>query len=440
MVPYATLKMVGLPCRLVSLAVAMAATGSPVAMSKDVGPRMLPAASAGVNVVHVSPGHLHRCAAAAAAAQRAADTSGGGRVATTRCVLSAGTYRDEHVEFTSGGAPLEIVGAGGPDGTVLRGDVILAGLSWQLSPLHNGSGIYFASLPPGRMRTPGVRQAFIDDEWLPEARYPNTNVHKVLKLTSWGDCGKGSEHGYCKDRPDAWSSLAREHVNWTGALATLSLGGRYATWTRKVSHHGRGWFSYYPASLGPGPGSKGAAKPGGRYFLSVFRPPEPSGPRPTGRATTTRRRRGVLSSARVCQRYSDEQSFTLHCLLEAAIINYTQMDSSEPGQNRRLQHRGILRSPSCSGPRIRAEVPPIVSPGEKWPAAAPPRRLYLLRGAFCGSFLEENLHRRTQDGLEVRSITQLIDYLVAKVPNGRVRTATLPDVPGRNTVVHFIPN
>jgi hypothetical protein len=177
-----------------------------------------------------------------------------------------------------------------------------------------------------------------------------------------------------------------------------------------------------------------------QHRLCMFRPPEPSGPRPTGRATTTRRRRGVLSSARVCQRYSDEQSFTLHCLLEAAIINYTQMDSSEPGQNRRLQHRGILRSPSCSGPRIRAEVPPIVSPGEKWPAAAPPRRLYLLRGAFCGSFLEENLHRRTQDGLEVRSITQLIDYLVAKVPNGRVRTATLPDVPGRNTVVHFIPN
>jgi hypothetical protein len=96
MVPYATLKMVGLPCRLVSLAVAMAATGSPVAMSKDVGPRMLPAASAGVNVVHVSPGHLHRCAAAAAAAQRAADTSGGGRVATTRCVLSGGSHNKLH--------------------------------------------------------------------------------------------------------------------------------------------------------------------------------------------------------------------------------------------------------------------------------------------------------------------------------------------------------
>jgi hypothetical protein len=57
----------------------------------------------------------------------------------------------------------------------------------------------------------------------------------------------------------------------------------------------------------------------------------------------------------------------------------------------------------------------------------------------CCVFPEENLQRRTQDGLEVRSITQFVDYLVAKDPKGRVQTTTLPDVPGRNTVVYFAP-
>ena len=51
-----------------------------------------------------------------------------------------------------------------------------------------------------------------------------------MKRTSWADCGKGSAHGYCKDRPDAWSDLGAEHVNWTGATATLLLGAQYAVW------------------------------------------------------------------------------------------------------------------------------------------------------------------------------------------------------------------
>ena len=217
-----------------------------------------------VNVVNVRPGQLHRCAAAARQAEaEASATRGFVEPAKTSCVLAPGTYR-ETLEYV-GSAPLEVVGAG-QNATIMRGDSPLVGLAWTLSPLLNGS-IYSAPLPSGVLRTPGVKQAFIDGVWLPEARYPNTNLDKILKLTSWGDCGKGSSNGYCKDRPDRWSDLGHEHVNWTGALATLSLGGRYATWTKTVTRHGKGWFQF-PAGLGPGPGSKGAAKPGGRYFLS----------------------------------------------------------------------------------------------------------------------------------------------------------------------------
>jgi hypothetical protein len=53
----------------------------------------------------------------------------------------------------------------------------VANLAWTLlPPKHNDSeygpaAIYRATLPAGTvLRTPGVKQAFIDDEWLPEAR------------------------------------------------------------------------------------------------------------------------------------------------------------------------------------------------------------------------------------------------------------------------------
>ena len=174
------------------------------------------AVAASATIVRVGPGELHLCAAAArhAAAEADARRSGSGSAPSneaTRCVLAPGTYR-ESIEY-HGSAPLEIVGAG-VGVTQMRGDVPLGGLTWTLTPLHNGS-IYSAPLPPGPLRTPGVQQAFIDDEWISEARYPNTDLKKVLKLTSWGDCGKGSSHGYCKDRPDAWSNLGKHSANWT---------------------------------------------------------------------------------------------------------------------------------------------------------------------------------------------------------------------------------
>ncbi len=212
------------------------------------------------SVVHVGPGQLHLCAAEAENAARVSDGTGE-PPGITRCILAPGVYR-ETLTY-AGYAPIEIVGAG-QGLTQFRGDEPVVGLSWTPSPDPETS-VFSAELPAGVLRTPGVQQAFIEDKWLPEARYPNTNLDKILELTSWGFCGKGSKHGYCKDRPDAWSALP--HRNWTGALATLSLGTRIATWTRTVKSHGAGWFTYQ-ASLGPGPGTRDAAKPGARYFLS----------------------------------------------------------------------------------------------------------------------------------------------------------------------------
>ena len=101
-----------------------------------------------------------------------------------------------------------------------------------------------------------------------QARFPNTNIDKVLDIHSWAFCGKGSTRGTCVDRPDKWSNLSATAVNWTGALATLSLGGRYATYTRTVLHHTIGTSRFnYDGNLGPGPGSKHTGV-GNRYWLS----------------------------------------------------------------------------------------------------------------------------------------------------------------------------
>jgi hypothetical protein len=213
-----------------------------------------------VQLLRVSPGELHRCSSAA----RAAELTSDGMVTTTRCELQPGIYRDS-IAY-AGPARLEIVGSG-PGTTVMDGSERVVQVAWErvtLPHLSNSSAVYKATLPPA-LRIKGIKQAFIDGAWISEARFPDTNLEKVFKKTSWADCGKGSEHGYCKDRPDAWSRLP--HRNWTGALATMLLGTQYAVWTRSITKHGPGWFRYV-GSLGPGPGSKGAAGPGQRYFLS----------------------------------------------------------------------------------------------------------------------------------------------------------------------------
>ena len=66
-------------------------------------------------------------------------------------------------------------------------------------PRPRPRSIFKASLPPS-LRIRNIQQAFVDGSWIPEARYPNSNLGKILHPTSWGFCGKGSAHGKCKDR------------------------------------------------------------------------------------------------------------------------------------------------------------------------------------------------------------------------------------------------
>jgi hypothetical protein len=148
-----------------------------------------------VHVVRVTPGELHKCSAAAAAQDGATQHS-----TSVRCELGVGVYRDhlEHVGSTAGGVPIEIVGAGTTQ-TVMEGTVPVRGVQWINYHTTNKSHIYTASLPPS-LQIPNIQQAFVDGEWISEARYPDTSLHRLFEETSWGFCGKGTYHGFCEDR------------------------------------------------------------------------------------------------------------------------------------------------------------------------------------------------------------------------------------------------
>ena len=182
-------------------------------------------AAATVAVVRVRPGELHLCSRALEA-----EAQDGARARTVRCVLGPGTYRDRIEHFGSG--RLEVVGSGG-GATVMEGStpVTGAGVSWVPAHLPHlnttNSLVWSAKLPPP-LRIPNVQQAFVDGGWISEARFPNTNLDKVLSLNSWAFCGKGTYHGFCKDRPDRYARLAGTMSRGRACQAHHSLAGRAA--------------------------------------------------------------------------------------------------------------------------------------------------------------------------------------------------------------------
>ena len=182
--------------------------------------------------------------------------------APTNCLLTAGTHRPPDLSTTSSQHRLDITGTN--NNTTLTGLTPLSGVTWK--PYKHQ--IYQTILPPHLLTT---EQVFIDQyTWISEARFPNVQgggTEGVLDLHSWAFCGKGSHVGTCVDRKDKWSDLTKFNVSMKGALATLSLGGRYATYTRKVKTHRAGSAHFtYDKDLGPGPGSKNTGV-GNRYWL-----------------------------------------------------------------------------------------------------------------------------------------------------------------------------
>ena len=179
----------------------------------------------------------------------------------TNCILSDGIHYTS-INNQQSKHHLQITGT---NNTILTGLTPLIGNTWNVYK----DQIYSTKIPTHLINT---EQIFMDnDVFLSPARYPNLKnggINGVLDLFSWAFCGKGSHVGTCVDRKDRWSDLSKFNTSMKGALATLSLGGRYATYTRKIKTHRAGSARFtYNKNLGPGPGSKNTGV-GNRYWLS----------------------------------------------------------------------------------------------------------------------------------------------------------------------------
>ena len=137
-----------------------------LAVSAAAGGGRAAADDAGVRDVAPGGGELHACITSGAA----------------RCHLLPGVHR-EHAAATdgarlrAGSAPLTLSGA---PGSVLSGSVPVPG-PWSL---HKGE-IYKTQLPAA-LRNREVQQAWARQTWLPEARWPNTNLTKDAPATNKG--------------------------------------------------------------------------------------------------------------------------------------------------------------------------------------------------------------------------------------------------------------
>lgn len=183
----------------------------------------------------------------------------------SECFLAPGVHRGSLI--TSGSQ--SITGAG-RDATVLLGTEQVPD-DWTI-----WRGNIYRTRLPKRLRV-DARQLFIDGQWVAEARWPNVELRTgspadafngPLSTTSWAMTTNGTDlrNGQIVD-----PSLPRG-VNWTGALATLNVGFRFLTWTRRVLDHDTSSFRYDPSDAQYGHvGGKGAyldKADGNLYFLS----------------------------------------------------------------------------------------------------------------------------------------------------------------------------
>ena len=169
------------------------------------------------------------------------------------CKVGPGIWR-ESVTLTKG---IKIVGEG-PKATKFYGSAELPN-DWKLWKEH----IYYQDLTDGfHFRT---QQLFVDDDFIPEARWPNAQLKDMLNVSkSWKEAAYGTTYGMILD-PD----LSHSNIDWSNAIATINPDKRILSFTRTVLNFNKtaGTFNY---SL-PLPGEKPRSLDGyigTRYFLS----------------------------------------------------------------------------------------------------------------------------------------------------------------------------
>ena len=192
----------------------------------------------------------------------------------TRCHLLPGVHREAAIVAQVGEsrAPIEITGA---PGSVLSGAVPVPG------PWTRHKGRIFKAQLPVSLRGQDIQQAWAGQTWLPEARWPNANLTAggtattqggPLSLSSWATSyGRPNQTDNCtectrlREGVIVDPELAKTGIDFTGALATLNVGFRFLTWTRRVLTHEAGSSSFHYNQTTP-KGQKGLVGGSGHYL------------------------------------------------------------------------------------------------------------------------------------------------------------------------------
>jgi len=147
------------------------------------------------------------------------------------CFLKAGIYRDAVILTQEHTAPISIIGDGS---SILSGTQPVPD-SWEQHAGH----IWKTQLPSALHIVP--QQLFVGDQWISEARWPNaellpnqpaTDSNGPLSKASWARTSNGTDL-----RSGVIVDDALVKANITGAIATLNVGFRFLTWTRRVLSH-----------------------------------------------------------------------------------------------------------------------------------------------------------------------------------------------------------
>ena len=147
------------------------------------------------------------------------------------CIVHKGVYR-ESVGIKAAGEkdkPITFIAAPGERVLVSGTDLLQA--EWKMD-----KGNIFKARVAGP-----VRQVFVEDKMMIEARWPNMSLDDLWNRNRWARAGKGSRYGKMVD-----PNLAETGIDWTGAIAHLNVAHQFYTWTRTVTKHepGSNTFNY----------------------------------------------------------------------------------------------------------------------------------------------------------------------------------------------------
>eukprot|EP01062_Namystynia_karyoxenos_P042309 TRINITY_DN3088_c0_g1_i1.p1 TRINITY_DN3088_c0_g1~~TRINITY_DN3088_c0_g1_i1.p1 ORF type:complete len:807 (+),score=266.29 TRINITY_DN3088_c0_g1_i1:113-2422(+) len=136
----------------------------------------------------------------------------------SQCHVAAGRYRENLVWYEG----VELFGDGAGKTFIDGTDPIPAAVKWQPPTPGSQGQVWTAQIPEWRHKT--IKQIFVDDEFISEARYPDASFDQILNVSTWGVMQDGSTPGTLIDPGLIDAVRAGGKGGIEGAVITLNIG------------------------------------------------------------------------------------------------------------------------------------------------------------------------------------------------------------------------